>query len=101
MTDKKSKRVVIINNIKSDTIDQAIFILKDEIGTKGMSFSEINASVEAQEIINSYIRQVERLRSKPVKKQKKAKPPTLLFLLLAATSVLCVGLSIAVFNLII
>jgi len=101
MTDKKSKRVVIINNIKSDTIDQAIFILKDEVGTKGMSFSEINASVEAQEIINSYIRQVERLRSKPVKKQKKAKPPTLLFLLLAATSVLCVGLSIAVFNLII
>lgn len=100
MTDKKSKRVVIINNIKSDTIDQAIFILKDEVKTKGMSFTEINASVEAQEIINSYIRQVERLKTKPVRKQKKAKPPTLIFLLLAATSVLCVGLSIAVFNLI-
>ena len=100
MTDKKSKRVVIINNIKSDTIDQAIFILKDEVKTKGMSFTEINASVEAQEIINSYIRQVERLRTKPVRKQKKAKSPTLLLLLLAATSVLCVGLSIAVFNLI-
>ena len=100
MTDKKSKRVVIINNIKSDTIDQAIFILKDEVKTKGMSFSEINASVEAQEIINSYIRQVERLQTKPVRKQKKAKPPTLLLLLLAATSILCMGLSIAVFNLI-
>ena len=30
MTDKKSRRVVIINNIKSDTIDQAIFILKSD-----------------------------------------------------------------------
>ena len=96
-----SKQVIVVNSPDRELFDQAIFILKDEVGTKGMSFSEINASVEAQEIINSYIRQVERLRSKPVKKQKKAKPPTLLFLLLAATSVLCVGLSIAVFNLII
>lgn len=100
MTDKKSRRVVIINNIKSDTIDQAIFILKDEVKAKGVSFSDINASVEAQEIINSYIRQVEWLKSKPVPKRKKAKPPALVTLLLAATSLLCMGLSIVVFNLI-
>lgn len=100
MTDKKSRRVVIINNIKSDTIDQAIFILKDEVRAKGVSFSDINASVEAQEIINSYVRQVERLKAKPAVKKKKAKFPALVLVLLAATSLLCMGLSIAVFNLI-
>ena len=70
MTDKKSKRVVIINNIKSDTIDQAIFILKDNIKAKekGVSFSDINASVEAQEIINSYINTVEKIY--PARKKK-------------------------------
>lgn len=60
MTDKKSRRVMIFNNIKSDTIDQAIFILKSA-PLKGRT-SDATAAGEAQEIINSYVQQVEKLR---------------------------------------
>jgi hypothetical protein len=60
MIDKKSRRVVIINNIQSDTIDQAIFILKNQ---KAANCSKQNNIVhEAQTIIDQYIRQVDRLK---------------------------------------
>ena len=49
MTDKKSRRVLIINNIKSDNIDQAIFILKNDSATKA---SNTSVSAEAQDIID-------------------------------------------------
>ncbi len=62
MIDKNSRRVVIINNIQSDTIDQAIFILKSDKNNNGKTFNEKNVAAEAQDIINSYIRQVERLK---------------------------------------
>ena len=54
MTDKKSRRVVIINNIKSDTIDQAIFILKTAKTDQGKNIESCVAA-EAQEIINEYV----------------------------------------------
>ena len=61
MLDKKSRRVVIINNIQSDTIDQAIFILKNQ---KSVSYTSENDIVhEAQSIIDQYIRQVGRLKA--------------------------------------
>ncbi len=66
MTDKKSRRVMIFNNIKSDTIDQAIFILKSA-PLKGRT-NDATAAGEAQEIINSYVRQVESIRSGKRKK---------------------------------
>lgn len=58
MTDKKGKRAVIINNIRSKSIEQAIFILKSPekegyIDPGGYIISE------AQEIINSYIKRME------------------------------------------
>lgn len=62
MIDKKSRRVVIINNIQSDTIDQAIFILKSEKNGVDKVFNERSIAAEAQDIINNYIRQVERLK---------------------------------------
>ena len=63
MTDRKSRRVVIINNINSDTIDQAIFILKSDKKDAQLSKSADGDIVrEAQNIINNYIRQVERLK---------------------------------------
>lgn len=69
MLDKKSRRVVIINNIQSDTIDQAIFILKNQ---KAANCSKQNNIVhEAQTIIDQYIRQVDRL--KPIHGQHTAK----------------------------
>ena len=95
MTDKKSRRVLIINNIKSDNIDQAIFILKNDSATKA---SNTSVSAEAQDIIDSYIRQVERLKAPAPsgryknKKRGESFPWPLLFFL---TSALCIGLSIA------
>ena len=62
MIDKKSRRVVIINNIQSDTIDQAIFILKsDKPGVSQQKFDN-DVAKEAQDIIDNYINQVERLK---------------------------------------
>lgn len=66
MTDKKSRRVMIFNNIKSDTIDQAIFILKSTPASGRTN--DATAAGEAQEIINSYVRQVESIRSGKRKK---------------------------------
>ena len=60
MLDKKSRRVVIINNIQSDTIDQAIFILKNQKSTRFVP--QNNIVNEAQSIINQYMHQVERLK---------------------------------------
>ncbi len=70
MTNKKGKRAVIINNIKSESIEQAIFILKSDMGEK---YSEAGSMIiaEAQEIINNYINRVERLMPRPVSKKKK------------------------------
>ncbi len=58
MTEKNGKRAVIINNIRSKSIEQAIFILKSPekdgcVDPGGYVISE------AQEIINSYIRRME------------------------------------------
>ncbi len=73
MTDKKGKRAVIISNIKSDSIEQAIFILKSP---KQQAASEISCGIvaEAQEIINSYINTIEKreqmfLRKKSIPKR--------------------------------
>ena len=78
MTDKKSRRVMIFNNIKSDTIDQAIFILKS--APAGGHTNDATAAGEAQEIINSYIRQVESIRSG---KRKKSHSKAVRFMLFA------------------
>lgn len=55
MIARNAKRVVIINNIKSDKIEQAIFILK------GSSSQKVDRFIvrEAQEIIDKYIKRVE------------------------------------------
>lgn len=97
MTDKKSRRVVIINNIKSDTIDQAIFILKNDT-VPNAAFADVTAAAEAQGIIDSYIRQVERIKGGCRTKTKKAKLPALIILTLFALGILCAGLSLAILS---
>ncbi len=92
MIDKKSRRVVIINNIRSESIDQAIFILKDS-ALKGSSvFSEKEIVTEAQGIIDRYMRQVERLKDPQASKraQKKGGLPTLMTVSLTAAFMLAV-----------
>lgn len=62
MTERKSRKVLIINNIKSDTIDQAIFILKGDAPLGEISTIDTSIAKEAQEIIDRYVKQVERLK---------------------------------------
>ncbi len=54
MKDKQSKKVVIINDISSDTIEQAIFILRNsgEVASVGRKSYVL---AEAQNIIQNYI----------------------------------------------
>ncbi len=58
MTDKKGKRAVIINNIRSKSIEQAIFILKSPEAEGSVDPGGFIIA-EAQDIINSYIRRME------------------------------------------
>ena len=58
MSGGKGKRAVIINNINSGTIEQAIFILKSPACEQNVSPGSVIVA-EAQEIINSYISRIE------------------------------------------
>ncbi len=62
MPAKSSRRVVIIDKIKSDMIEQAIFILKS--GDNDAASAECGIVAEAQDIIESYIRRMSRMRSR-------------------------------------
>lgn len=69
LTQEKGKRALIINNIKSSSIEQAIFILKSpECG--GVSSCGRGIVAEAQEIINSYINTIE--KNQPTQTHKKS-----------------------------
>lgn len=67
MTSKSAKKVVIINDIKSTSIEQAIFILKDK---EGIEFGE-SILDEANKIVQNYIRQVGGSGYRSVKSRKK------------------------------
>ena len=71
MTEKKGKSAVIISKIKSNAIEQAIFILKSPVYD---TCTDSGIVAEAQEIINSYIRTMDkaRLRRKKVSTCKTA-----------------------------
>ena len=63
MQDKKSRQVFIINNIQSDSIDQAIFILKEPQSSTRFKFTDENIADEAQKIINNYMHRVDKIKS--------------------------------------
>ena len=73
MTTKNSRRVVIINNIRSDMIEQAIFILKSNEKRQVEKHMDSGIIVEAQNIIENYIKQVENGKApeKPLGKRMK------------------------------
>lgn len=73
MIDKSGKRAVIISNIHSDSIEQAIFILKSEGISPRRSVGSGIIS-EAQEIINNYINTVEGISYRPRHRRKFHKP---------------------------
>ncbi len=62
-----TKRVLIIDNIKSSNIQQAIFILKD----RKQSIGEFNILDEANGIIRQYIYNNETALTREVKKKKR------------------------------
>lgn len=56
MVFKNKRQVVIINDIKSDSIEQAIFILRDRKNNKEKSIDTSSDIVlEAERIINSFL----------------------------------------------
>lgn len=70
MNTKSSKRVVIINNLKSANIEQAIFILRGN-----EPYEEVNTSLimEAQQIIDNYIKRIEKPRQEEFYRLEKSK----------------------------
>lgn len=73
MSDKRSKKVVIINDINSDAIERAILILRD--GGTAQTLPESRGIVaEAQNVINSYIRFAEKNRYVFPESDKNQKP---------------------------
>lgn len=59
MAERKGKRAVIISNIKSESIEQAIFILRSLPTEPTAAVIGRGIVDEAQEIINNYINTVE------------------------------------------
>lgn len=72
MTAKNTRRVVIIDHVKSDIIDQAILILKSSDTQKTQISTTAPIVLQAQEIIDSYINKVKQLKMKNEKKQKRS-----------------------------
>ncbi len=103
MTDKKSRRVVIINNINSDSIDQAIFILKSD---PHIPQTTVNSSVakEAQDIIDNYIRQVDRIKDgyspHAIINPRKKRLTRFLLFAMGLLGAICVGLSLTLFGIV-
>lgn len=86
MIDKKSRRVLIINNLQSDTIDQAIFILKSASKDAGADIAR-----EAQMIIDNYVHRVEEIKERKQQKpasKRRFRPTPLFFGLLIASAIL-------------
>ena len=50
-----TRRIVFLNNLNSPQIEQAIFILRDNIDC-----SQADAVTEAQKIVNAYLSEIER-----------------------------------------
>lgn len=62
-----SKKVIIIDNIKSSNIQQAIFILKDKI----KAIEDYNVLEEANHIIYQYVSQTNGYISRPTVKKRR------------------------------
>lgn len=64
-----TRKIVVLNNLKSQRIEQAIFILRDE-----KDYSEADAVIEAERIVDSYLENMRRpLLEKSTKKDNKNK----------------------------
>lgn len=71
MKDKQSKKVVIIHDIDSESIEKAILILRSG-GTTTPAPAGYHIVNEAQEIINAYRKTMEKTQSETSRKGKRA-----------------------------
>lgn len=63
-----TRKIVVLNNLKSQRIEQAIFILRDE-----KNYNEADAVIEAEKIVDSYLEDMRRpLLNKNSKKDNKS-----------------------------
>lgn len=61
-----TRKIVVLNKLNSPRIEQAIFILRDEV-----NISESDALCEAQKIVDSYIKSLsEKSQKKPDRKPR-------------------------------
>ena len=73
MIKNDTKKVYIVNNLKSDNIEQVIFILRENAGTKKNSLNSSDIALEAERIINNYANEVKRASNTYSKKATKRK----------------------------
>lgn len=102
---KNKRQVVIINDIKSDKIEQAIFILRDNVSQNTSEvqkyFSknrETDIVTEAQRIINSFLYPDVYSSSKKQTKSKVKNKVLVQSLLWLASSMAVVGASVLILN---
>ena len=91
MKEKNSKKVIIINEIASDTIEQAIFILKNSGGREKIISQNSYVLAEAQNIIKNYIEKIENSPKVFCKKKKIINPKLKNALILGSTLLLGMG----------
>lgn len=71
MTAKNARKVVIIDQVNSDIIEQAILILRSSAPKKIPISKSAPIVTQAQEIIDNYINRVNQMQLKTEKKQKR------------------------------
>lgn len=67
MNKKEFKKIFILNGFKSDNIDKAIFVLKDE-AERGRRDDIIS---EAEDIVENYVKRLSAEHHRPVKRKKR------------------------------
>lgn len=95
MAERRGKRAVIISNIKSESIEQAIFILRTPSAEPTAAAVGRGIVEEAQEIINNYINTVERPEAERSGRNRRiaAVLGVLAFILSAAAAAVCLFLN--------
>lgn len=68
MIKNNTRKVYIVNNFKSDKIEQAIFILKTNSNLSGKEYGEL--ALEAQKIIDDYVIKIEKEKRNTKRREK-------------------------------
>ena len=94
MLTKNSRRVIIIDKVKSDMIEQAIFILKGSESDDALV--ECGIVAEAQVIIENYIRKMNKIRAgeRAARLRAEKKKPFIPYLIITSAAMVLFALAI-------